>query len=562
MEIREYAFDQSECDSIPDFNGSADWPVVYMISNDDEAYIGETCSIRNRVRQHLSNPDRQALKRIDIIFDDRANKSATLDVEQSLIRLCSADGRFRLQNLNSGQSASHNYYQREAYIRLLPVIWAELLKRELATHSYDSLVNSDLFKYSPYTALTPEQDCAASEMLHDMVERLSSGRDGTFLVRGSAGTGKTVLAMSLMLTLANASRKDVDSARDIGEFDVGERTLHNLSALATKKDGLRIALVVPMTSLRKTLQKVFKATPGLRSGMVIGPNDVVKDDYDILIVDESHRLMRRRNLTSYGSFDDVCRSLDMDPLESTQLDWILRCSRYRILFYDTDQTVKGSDIPDDSFMETIGEHREWRLENQLRCDGGRNYTDYIRNILACRQKSSEDIPGYDLRLFDDVDEMVESIKDLDKKMGLCRNVAGYSWKWNTKGMSADDISAKGVYDIDIDGHRYIWNMSNSEWILREGSVNEIGCIHTTQGYDLNYVGVIFGREIDYDPVLDEITIDTGLFFDKGVKNGCDERTVREYVINAYRVMLARGIKGCYVYACNRNLREYLHRFIK
>ena len=104
-------------------------------------------------------------------------------------------------------------------------------------------------------------------------------------------------------------------------------------------------------------------------------------------------------------------------------------------------------------------------------------------------------------------------------------------------------------------------MSNQEWILREGAVNEIGCVHTTQGYDLNYVAVIFGHEIDYDDESDSIVIDRNKFFDSKVKDGVDDDTLKQYIVNSYKVMMTRGIKGCYVYACNPRLQNYLKRFI-
>ena len=105
-------------------------------------------------------------------------------------------------------------------------------------------------------------------------------------------------------------------------------------------------------------------------------------------------------------------------------------------------------------------------------------------------------------------------------------------------------------------------MSNQEWILRKGAVNEIGCVHTTQGYDLNYVAVILGREIDYDEESGSIVIDRNKFYDKKVKAGVDDDTLKQYIINSYKVMLTRGIKGCYVYACNPRLQNYLKRFIE
>lgn len=140
-------------------------------------------------------------------------------------------------------------------------------------------------------------------------------------------------------------------------------------------------------------------------------------------------------------------------------------------------------------------------------------------------------------------------------------MAGYSWKWVTKGRTYEKCKEEGLWDIDIDGHHYIWNTDSDAWITSEHSVDEIGCVHTTQGFDLNYVGVIFGKEIDYDPVSDRIVIDPKQFHDVKVKFNTDEEKLHEYIINTYKVLLTRGIKGCYVYVCNENLRRYLNRFI-
>ena len=103
-------------------------------------------------------------------------------------------------------------------------------------------------------------------------------------------------------------------------------------------------------------------------------------------------------------------------------------------------------------------------------------------------------------------------------------------------------------------------MDDNRWILN-GSPEEIGCIHTTQGYDLNRVGVIIGPEIDYDPKNDEIVIYRDKFYDTKVKEGTSDADLKKYIINAYKVMMARGIQGCYVHACNPNMQAYLSRFI-
>ena len=103
-------------------------------------------------------------------------------------------------------------------------------------------------------------------------------------------------------------------------------------------------------------------------------------------------------------------------------------------------------------------------------------------------------------------------------------------------------------------------MTNKEWILRKESINEIGCIHTTQGYDLNYVGVILGKEIDYDPTNNQMLIYPDNFYDTNVKKGSSPEELKRYIINSYKVMMERGIKGCYIYACNKNMNEYLKKY--
>lgn len=102
-------------------------------------------------------------------------------------------------------------------------------------------------------------------------------------------------------------------------------------------------------------------------------------------------------------------------------------------------------------------------------------------------------------------------------------------------------------------------MNNQKFILSNNSVNEIGCVHTLQGYDLNYCGVIFGKEIDYDGK--QIIINRNNFYDSKVKDGSDNKTLKQYIINTYRVIMSRGIRGCYVYVCNEGLRNYLKQFI-
>ncbi len=564
--IKQYDFSEAGKVNVANEKRGRDWPVVYLIHNDKELYIGETQNAYNRMEQHLKNPDRGELKLIDIIFDDEFNKSAILDIEQQLIRLCGADNKYVLQNLNGGQSEKHNYYQREKYLNKLERIWSELSKLGMTNMDIDDIRNTDLFKYSPYNTLTSEQNNVCRDIIYDIIEKLSKGIDATSIINGGAGTGKTIILINMIFKLINANKFDVDFSEEDDSLTENNKMMHDLkSFIKSYGHELKIGYVVPMTSIRKTLKTVFSQTKnGLKASMVIGPFDIFKDKYDVVLVDEAHRLAQYKNIGFRGEFKKNALRMGKNPDEVTQLDMIVANSKYRILVYDKNQTVKGSDITREQFEKALKNSSvsSFNLTTQMRCKGGEEYTNYIDNIFSCNQKVYLEIENYDFKLFDDVNDMVEKIKSLDKKYGLCRNAAGYSWKWISKGIKGyKNVIAQGKEDIRIANYKYVWNMTNEEFILSSNAINEIGCIHTLQGYDLNYVGVILGKEIDYNPLTNQIEIDINKFYDKYVKQGCTDKQVENFILNSYKVIMSRGIKGCYVYACNKNMQDYLSKFI-
>ncbi len=550
-----------------------DWPVVYLIHNDKQMYIGETQNAVSRFEQHLANPLRHGLKDIEIIFDDEYNKSAILDVEQHLIQLCKADRTMKLQNIQPGQSVKHDYYQREKYLNKIDDIWEELKKKHLVRMDIDDIRNSNLFKYSPYTTLTFEQSDVCKEIIDDATDKLGHDKEGTAVINGGAGTGKTLVLINILYRFVSAMKIKVTPSEDDEDLTDYNDLLMKIQGAYKHSEGkpFKIAYICPMTSLRKTMKTVFNLTGnGLKGSMVMGPYDLFDggEKFDLVLVDEAHRLNQRKNLNNYPQFAKHAEDIGMSEYEATQLDMILARSKYRVLVYDKAQTVKGSDITDGQFEKAISKQPILRcnLKTQMRCKGGEEFTSYLDGIFACKQGQRLDFDSaeYDFKLFDDVDKMVNAIKANDKIHGLCRCAAGYAWEWVSKDYKSkgyDYIVSHNHQDIHIDGHSYVWNMTNEEFILSENAVNEIGCIHTLQGYDLNYVGLIFGPEIDYDPKKNEIAIDKSRFYDKKVKAGVDEETLKRYIINSYKVMMTRGIKGCYVYACKPRLREYLGRYI-
>ena len=572
MEIREFDFSDAGLLSLKEHSKGQNWPVVYLINNKNELYVGETTSAGGRFYQHLNNPERKKLKKIRIVFDDQFNKSAILDIEQTLIQMFLADQKYELQNRNGGQSCKHDYYQRALYQAKVDEIWNKLNQALLTKHNASTIRNSNLFKYSPFNTLTPEQEQVSQEILLNAINCLESDETGTSVLSGKAGTGKSIVLIHMMYTLMSAMRvtyNDEDLTPD-EQLELGSRiTLSNKIRDYVKLHGdLKIAFVVPMTSIRKTFKAVFSASKvtGLKSSMVIGPQEVLNKDYDIVFVDEAHRLARRKNLTAYGAFDKACARLGIDKMTATHLDMIQLKSRYSVLVYDECQTVKASDLTPCQFQRSLKLHgrdvHAVYLKTQMRCEGGSSYVEYLDSVFSVCQEKFHHVKNYDFRIWDNPNAMIEDIRAKEKIYSLCRVVAGYSWEWKSSECSTlDEAISKGLEDIELDGEKYVWNMDKQEWILRDGAVNEIGCVHTTQGYDLNYVAVIFGCEIDYDDESGSIVIDRSKFYDDKVKDGVDDETLKQYIINSYKVMMTRGIKGCYVYACNPGLQNYLKRFI-
>jgi hypothetical protein len=533
------------------------WPVVYIIKDDTigEAYIGESTNAINRMKNHLANEDRKKLADLLIISCDKFNKSAVLDIESNLIQYMSSDGRYKLQNGNTGL-INHNYYQREQYQGLFDNLWEHLLVEKYAKNPLSRIDNSDLFKYSPYKSLTNDQHDSVLEILGLLTKR----EENTIFVEGGAGTGKTILAIYMMKLL----KTDIMDHHVDAEDETYSSELRMISQLKEKFPNPRVALVVPMTSLRKTLKKVFSNVKGLKSSMVIGPSEVSKNEYDVLIVDEAHRLRKRKNITNFKSFDDANKLLGFDIHEGTELDWILKQSKNQIFFYDEGQSIKPSDIDQAKFIKQKWSSSLLKLVSQHRVKGGMDYINYIDNLLHCRLEKGDkkfESEHYEFVLYDSLTDLYADLKKKEDEFGLCRLLSGFCWEWKSN-PKIKPTPANNIYDIEIEELKLKWNNVTEDWINSPNAFNEVGCIHTTQGYDLNYTGIIFGKEITYNPESKQIEINASQYFDKKGKQGIENpATLKAYILNIYKTMMLRGIRGTYVYVCDEGLREYFKEFV-
>jgi uncharacterized protein len=557
------------------------WPVVYVLDDGRDTaqanpnklrdiYVGESLNAAGRLRQHLETPAKQHLKNIRVIIDEKFNKSVCLDLESYLIKMLAGDGANRVLNRNNGITES-KYYQREVYREAFRNIFERLKADGVFTRSIPEIENSDLFKLSPFKALTEDQATSVQEFVNGFLIDVERGAKSMIVIQGDPGTGKTVVAIYMIKLLVDiktfTSLEDLDSDSRFSDFftETNQRLLR----------GLRIGLVVPQQSLRDSIKKVFRKTPGLHPSMVMTPFDVGQADgiFDLLLVDETHRLNQRASQSSgvlNAKFATITRELfGSDDTSKTQLDWIRAKSRHQIFLLDAAQSVRPADLPSELLSDLVTDARtsgrHFQLRTQMRVQAGSDFVSYVRSILDPRPlslpRARRDFGEYDFRAFDSVAHMRDEIFRRNAEVGLSRMVAGYAWEWKTK-------RDKTAFDIEIGPTRLCWNSTPTDWIASSNALEEVGSIHTVQGYDLNYVGVIIGLDLRFDSERRRLFIDRDSYLDKkGKQNNpalgrtySDDDLLR-FITQIYAVLMTRGIRGTYVYACDPVLREYLKAFI-
>lgn len=503
------------------------WPIIYILENGQQAYIGESTHAKTRMTQHATVEEKRIFDKVHFIYSKMFNQSVTFDYESKLIQYIVADELFQVTNKNSG-IADKQYYKKKDYDEQFEILWRKLQREKLVKHSLEEIENSDLFKYSPYKELN---DCQR-KAVEDILARIKDGSSKRVVVNGMPGSGKTIVAVYLMKYLSDSEE------------------------YAEKE----IAFVVPQTSLRKTMKYIFKSIYGLSPSQVISPSDVTKKKYDILLVDEAHRLHQYKNISYMGTFKRNCEKLGLTT-DSDELDWILKQADCAVLFYDSMQVVGPSGISFERFdkkMEDAITNRMiayYTLFTQMRVKGGNDYIEFIKSILEGDCKGKYISKEYELKLYTDFNRFEKDMYIKEDEMGLTRMVAGYSWPWVSKNDSS-------LYDIEIQGINRKWNHCTEGWVHTPEAIDEVGCIHSIQGYDLNYAFVILGNEIGYNKTTGKIVIYSDNYYDMNGKRTATDEELTDYIKNIYYVLLTRGIKGTYIYVCNNDLREYLEQYIE
>lgn len=351
----------------------------------------------------------------------------------------------------------------------------------------------------------------------------------TIIVEGGPGTGKSVVAIKLLCDLIQKGYSANYVTKNSAPREVYFEKL--------KQDKQKLNYI-------KTL---FKG-----SGQYI---DVPNNYFDCLIADEAHRLNAKS-----GMFKN---------LGENQIKEIIHASKVSVFFIDEDQIVTTSDIGSVDLIKKFAEEEgstiyhgdDYNLVSQFRCNGSDGYLAFLDNLLGIRETANYTFDmDYDIRLFNNPTLMKE---ELEKKNynNKARMLAGYCYNWITKNDRFSD-----VYDIVLENNfKAKWNFSNTTtWAIDENSFDQVGCIHTSQGLEFDYCGVIIGKDLYFSEgevrtnYLARAKTDTSL---KGIKTTKNYTLADRIIRNTYRTLLSRGQKGCYIYAEDKALLNYMSKIL-
>jgi len=349
------------------------------------------------------------------------------------------------------------------------------------------------------------------------------------IVEGGPGTGKSVVAIHLLVRMT----------------EMGLLAKY-VSKNAAPREVYQARLSGSMTKTR--FRSLFVGSGGFV--------DTRNDELDVLIVDEAHRLREQGGL--YGNVGEH------------QVKEIIFSSKSSIFFIDESQQVTIDDVGSKETIKRFARQKgaeiiECELPSQFRCNGSDGYIAWLDDMLGIRDTANKTLTQqeFEFEVFDDPIALHNAIVQRNGN-NKARVVAGYCWPWITK--KKDPTG----YDIVIGDYKRRWNLEDdgSLWIMKSNSIEDVGCIHTCQGLELEYVGVIIGPDL---------IVRDGQVITQPNKRASQDKTIRGYktrlkqtpnetarqldliIKNTYRTLMTRGMKGCYVFSEDEQTRAYLRR---
>ncbi len=383
----------------------------------------------------------------------------------------------------------------------------------------------DIFKGNKVFTMLDEQQVAFAQI---MKQAADAKHRVTIIVNGGPGTGKSVVAMNAFVELLKLGKN-----------------VRFVAPNAAFRSAMVDMLARHKTESKKRLGEIFSGSASYC--------ELPTGAFDILIVDEAHRLKQ------HGAF--------MYRGES-QVDDVIRTSKVNVFFVDDNQQIRPDDEGSvDLIKRTAAHHKskviEVKLKAQFRCSGAEGYINWVDHTFQIQDTGNFDgwdQEAFEFHLMDTPQEVEKFVQEKHAQGCRARVLAGYAWPWTAANKGNPDAE---VSDVQISEHGYSrpWNSRKyqTDWAIEESCQDQIGCVHTSQGLEFDYVGVLIGRDMQYDTESKIVYGDYGNYYDSTGKKGLKEEPeqLTNYIKQIYKILLTRGMKGCAVYCCDKKLQDYI-----
>ena len=363
-----------------------------------------------------------------------------------------------------------------------------------------------------------------SEAVRNANDPVKSGEKSVVIVSGGPGTGKSVVAIKLLCDLISKGYS--------ANYVTKNAAPRNVYFEKLRQEKYKLGYI----------KSLFKSSDAFWN---LEPNTL-----DCIIVDEAHRL-KKKSMIFHGE---------------NQVMELIRSGRVTVFFIDEDQKITTKDIGTKDeirkWANLLGAHlyegEDLNLVSQFRCNGSDGYINFLDNLLEIRETANTEFSAdYTLRLYSSPTKMREELLEMNRINNRARMIAGYCYEW----ISENDPNGD-KYDIVLpDGFQAKWNFANSLFAIAPDSFDQVGCIHTTQGLEFDYCGIIIGQDLRYENghVITDPSKEALSDKSSGIRTCKDPVLADKLIRNTYKTLLSRGQKGCFLYCEDRRLLEYISR---
>lgn len=377
-----------------------------------------------------------------------------------------------------------------------------------------------------------EQKIAYEKAFNMVRNSRKNDKKQVLIVEGGPGTGKSVIAINLLVNLTNQNLTTFYVTKNSAPREVYYKELKGYKT-------------------QQYVKNLFMSSDGFYN--------TDYNEFDVLLVDEAHRLKEKS-----GIFNNKGEN---------QIAEIINSSKTTVFFIDDYQKIHINDIGKVSELKRIAQEQDCEIDHiklcsQFRCNGSDGYLLWLDDVLQIKETANFDgFEDYEFKVMDTPEEVQDIIFEKNKINNRSRMLAGYCWNWDKD--KRDDTNH---HDVVIGNFGMSWNLGNtSTWAIDEESVQEIGCVHTSQGLEFDYVGVIVGKDLRYEngKIITDFTerakTDRSLWGIKKMYEENPEKALKlsdEIIKNTYKTLMSRGMKGCYIYCVDEKLQEYFKQLIE